>query len=140
MQTITFTNDLFLRDASWPTNYGGYFDFEDWDPNTSDPDYVTWGFSIDDTNDFNHNGVPDFSDDPQGALPRRPVLSLTLTSTNFLLTIHGDVGHLHQVQETLVLPATNWQTVASVTLTNDPQNVSLPLSASRTRLWRVQAQ
>jgi len=140
MQTITFTNDLFLRDANWPTNYGGYFDFQDWDPNTSDPDYVTWGLSIDDTNDFNHNTIPDFSDDPQGALPRRPLLSLTLTSTNFLLTIHGDVGHLHQVQETLVLPATNWQTVASVTLTNDPQSVSLPLSAARTRLWRVQAQ
>jgi hypothetical protein len=140
MQTLTFTNDLFFRDSDWPTNYGGYFDFQDWDPNTPDPDYVVWGLSIDDTNDVNHNAIPDFSDDPQSALPRRPLLSLTLTSSNVLLTIHGDVGHLHQVQETLALPTTNWQTVASITLTNDPQSVSLPPSAAGTRLWRVLAQ
>jgi hypothetical protein len=140
MQTLIFTNDLFLRDADWPTNYGGYLDFQDWDPNTPDPDYVIWGLSIDDTNDVNHNAIPDFSDDPQSALPRRPLLSLALTSSNVLLTIHGDVGHLHQVQETLLLPATNWQTVASVTLTNDPQSISLSLSAAGSRLWRVLAQ
>jgi hypothetical protein len=140
MQTLTFTNDLFFRDSDWPTNYGGYFDFQDWDPNTPDPDYVVWGLSIDDTNDVNHNAIPDFSDDPQSALPRRPLLSLTLTSSIVLLTIRGDVGHLHQVQETLALPATNWQTVASITLTNDPQSVSLPPSAAGTRLWRVLAQ
>src|SRR5207244_9403661 len=59
MQTISFTDDLVWRIPSWPTNYGGYFDFDDWDPNTSDPDYVTWGLSIDDTNDFDLNGIPD---------------------------------------------------------------------------------
>ena len=139
MQTLSFTNDLFVRVAAWPTNYGGYFDFADFDPNTSDPDYVSWGMSIDDTNDFNHNAIPDFSDDPP-SLPRRPLMSLAITSTNFLVTIHGDIGHPHQVQESLVLPATNWQTVASVTLTNDPQNISLPLSATRAKFWRVQAQ
>jgi len=139
MQTITFQNDLFVRVANWPTNYGGYFDFNDWDPNTTDPDYLTWGMSIDDTNDFNHNAIPDFSDDPP-SLPRRPLMSLAITSTNFLVTIHGDIGHPHQVQESLELPATNWQTVASVTLTNDPQNISLPLSATGAKFWRVQAQ
>jgi hypothetical protein len=139
-QSLNFTTNLFLRDVNWPTNYGGYFDFEDWDPNTSDLDYLTWGLSINDTNDFNHNGIPNFSDDPPGPLPRRPVLSLLRTATNYLLTIQGDVGHLHQVQETLILPATNWQTIASVTLTNDPQTISLPLSAARMRLWRVLTQ
>ena len=140
MQTISFTNDLFLRASSWPTNYGGYFDFIDWDPNTADPDYLTWGLSIDDTNDLNQNGIPDFSDDPQSAAPRRPLLSLAATSTNLVLAIHGDVGHLHEVQETLLLPATNWQTVASVTLTNDPQTISLPLSSIPAKFWRVVAQ
>src|SRR6266704_2348417 len=122
MQTLSFTNDPYFRDPPWLTNYFGYVDFNDWDPNTFDSDYVTWVLSIDDTNDFNHNGIPDFSDDPPA---RRPLLSLKVTSTNLLLTIHVDVGHPHQVQESLVLPATNWQTVASVTLTNDPQSVSL---------------
>jgi len=143
MQTLTFTNvsfvtnDLYVRLPAWPTNYGGYFDFDDWDPNTTDPDYVTWVLSIDDTNDFNHNTIPDFSDDPPA---RRPLFSLTVTSSNLLFTIHGDVGHPHQVQESLVLPATNWQTVASVTLTNDPQLVSVALPATRVKYWRIQAQ
>jgi len=143
MQTLTFTNvsfvtnDLFERFVDWPTNYGGYFDFDDWDPNTSDVDYPTWVLSIDDTNDFNHNAIPDFSDDPPA---RRPNFSLKVTSSNLLFTIHGDVGHPHQVQESLVLPATNWQTVASVTLTNDPQLVSIALPATRVKYWRVQAQ
>jgi hypothetical protein len=128
---------LYVRLPAWPTNYGGYFDFDDWDPNTTDPDYVTWGLSIDDTNDFNHNGIPDFSDDPSA---RRPLFSLTVTASNLLFTIHGDVGHPHQVQESLILPATNWQTVASVTLTNDPQLVAVVLPTTRLKFWRVQAQ
>jgi len=59
---------------------------------------------------------------------------LAITSTNFLVTIHGDIGHPHQVQESLVLPATNWQTVASVTLTNDPQNISLRCSGHTSKV------
>jgi hypothetical protein len=93
--------------------------------------------SIDDTNDFNQNTIPDFSDDPPA---RRPLFSLKVTSSNLLFTIHGDVGHPHQVQESLVLPATNWQTVTSVTLTNDPQLVSVALPATRAKFWRIQAQ
>src|SRR6266567_485321 len=140
LQTITFTNDLFVRLADWPTNYGGYVDFDDWDPNTSDPDYLTWGLSIDDTNDVNHNGIPDFSDDPQSPLPSRPLLALASTATNVLLTIHGEVGHLHQVQEVLSLASTNWQTVTSVMLTIDPQVVPLPFPTNQVKFWRVQAQ
>jgi len=140
LQSITFANDLYVRFPDWPTNYGGYFDFNDWDPNTPDPDYLTWGLSIDDTNDVNHNGIPDFSDDPQSALPSRPLLALARTATNVLLTIHGDVGHLHQVQEVLSLASTNWQTVTSVTLTTDPQVVPLPFPTNQVKFWRVQAQ
>ena len=84
--------------------------------------YGTWILSIDDTNDVNHNGIPDFSDDPPSTLPSRPSLTLRPTATNLWLTIHGDTGHVHQVQQSLSLPAsrtaTNWQTVLSVTLTN----------------------
>lgn len=142
LQTLTFTNHVFLRDPIWPTNYYGYVEFDDGDPTTSDPDYWLWLLSIDDLNDANHNGIPDFSDDPQGSLPRRPLLSLAQTSTNVLLTIHGDVGHVHQVQESLTLttPRTNWPTVLTVTLTNDPQVVSLPLPAGAVKFWSVQAQ
>jgi len=144
LQTLTFANDIYSRDSTWPTNYYGYVDFYDPGNPTGYYPYGTWILSIDDLNDANHNGIPDFSDDPQSALPSRPLLTLRHGSTNLWLTISGDVGRVHQVQESLSVPssrtATNWQTVLSVTLTNSPQVVSLPLPSSKTRFWQVRAQ
>ncbi len=72
--------------------------------------------------------------------PRRPQLVLRLGSGNLLLTIYGDVDHVHQVQEntSLNVPA-GWTTVRSVTLSSDPQTLVLPLPTSMT-FWRVVAQ
>ena len=65
--------------------------------------------SIDDTNDANANGIPDFSDDPASVTPpRAPHLSLALGSTNLLLTISGSVGHTNQIQTVGSLTSTNW--------------------------------
>jgi hypothetical protein len=139
-QFLTYTNDLFRRDQPWTTNYYGIVQFDDGDPNTPAPDYLVWVLSIDDSNDANHNGIPDFSDDPQTApAPRAPLVASSWTSTNLLFSISGDVGHLHDLQQTLSLPATNWQTVLSVTLTNDPQIISLPYPPAPAAFWRVQA-
>jgi len=139
-QLLTFTNDLFRRDLPWTTNYYGLVQFADGDPNTSAPDYLTWVWSIDDPNDADHDGVPDFSDDPQTPPPpRAPVLALTLNSTNLLLSVSGAIGHLHELQQALWLPSTNWQTVVAVTLTNDPQMVSVPYPPVPAAFWRALA-
>jgi hypothetical protein len=50
------------------------------------------------------------------------------------------VGRVHQIQQLTALGSTNWQSVQSVTLTNDPQTVSLPLPAGISSFWRVRAQ
>jgi hypothetical protein len=140
-QTLDYLENNYLRDPTWPTNYFGYFEFQDGDLSTGEPDYLTWFLSIDDLNDANHNGIPDFSDDPPSVtLPRRPQLSLAVASGSLTLTIAGDIGHTHQVQEVNSLDSTNWQSVASVTLTNDPQQVALPLPTGATHFWRVIAQ
>lgn len=140
-QTLLHTNDLFLREVRRPTNYYGYLDFDDGDPDTPAPDYLTWMLSIDDTNDINRNGIPDFSDDPGASQPpRAPLLHLTLGTTDLSLGISGDVGRVYEVQQTALLPATNWQAVLSLTLTNDPQVVSLPLPVGTPWFWRVRAQ
>ncbi len=138
-QNLTYTNEVFERDARWPTNYYGYVDFEDGDPSTAAPDYYTWVLSIDDLNDANHNGIPDFSDDPTAA-PPRPALSLALTATNLLLTVRGAVGQTNLLQENSSLTGANWQTVATVVLTNSPQVVPLDLPISQRRFWRLQTQ
>jgi hypothetical protein len=140
MQTLTFTNEIFSRDPTWPTNYYGYVEFADGDPSTADPDYTLWVLSIDDTNDANGNGIPDFSDDVTTVLPTAPQLSLGLGVTNVLLTISGDVGRTNEIQETTSLISAQWQTTLSLVLTNSPQVVSLPLPSGQTKFWRVQVE
>lgn len=136
-----FDPTVFTRDANLRTNYYGAVDFNDGDLNTVAEDYYRWELSIDDPNDSDHDGIPDFSDDPSSVVPpRRPVLLLTATSTNLLLTISGDVGRLHRVLEATNLAVGNWLTNRSFTLTNDPQTVSLPLPPGAAKFWRVKAE
>jgi len=136
LQTLAYATRTFNRDLFLLTNYYGGIFFDDGDLNTGAADYRTWELSIDDLNDADHDGIPDFSDEPQTS-PRRPGLSLTKTSTNLWLTISGDVGRLHHVLESTNLATGNWKTNLSVTLTNDPQTVSMPLPTSPVRLWRA---
>jgi len=146
-EALTFTNSLFRRDLPWTTNYYGYILFDDGDPNSAAPDYLTWVLSIDDANDTNRNGIPDFSDDPQTGPPsRQPQLMLGSSLTNLVLTLSGDAGRLYDIQQTFsvvgmdsALPITNWQTLFTITLTNNSQAILIPKPASATGFWRVQA-
>ncbi len=141
MQTLDFDQEVFARDANWPTNYAGYVFFADGDPGTTDPDYQLWVLSIDDTNDANANGIPDFSDDPASVTPPRPPqIALSQGATNLWLAISGDVGRTNLIQEIGSLISTNWQTTLSFVSTNDPQVISLPLPANSPTFWRVLAQ
>jgi hypothetical protein len=139
-QTLTYVQSTCSRDLSWPTNYYGNLTFDDGDPNTADADYYAWVLSIDDTNDADKDGIPDFSDDPLVLLARPPFLTLARGATNCWLTVSGDTNHLHEIQESTNLLSTNWLPVMSFTLTNDPQTVSLPLPATSSKFWRVRAQ
>src|SRR5262249_23292165 len=110
-KTLSFTNHVFSRNLNWPTNYSGYVEFDDDGTQNTPHPYAFCVLSIPDTNDVNHNGIPDFSDvpqNPQPPPPRPPRLALTATSTNLLLSISGDTGHTHIIQTTPVLPG-NWQ-------------------------------
>ena len=137
-QTLSYTNDVIDRDLTRPTNYFGFVDFLDGDPNTAnDPDYLTWFLSIDDPNDSNGNRVPDFSDDVGSTTPRAPSLALARGSAELLLRISGTVGRAHEIQRIDSLSRTNWTTVSILTLTSDPQTVPLPLPTNAILFWRV---
>jgi hypothetical protein len=138
--TLYYLNDDYSRDTGWPTNYYGYLDFNDPLNPTGLFPYATWLFSIDDLNDSNHNGIPDFSDDPSASVvPRSPQLQVAYDGKNFQLTLHGDVGYINDIQQISDLTSTNWQVAVSVTITNDPQTVSLPGPAAGQSFWRVRA-
>jgi hypothetical protein len=136
-QALPFVESDLSRDTFLGTNYYGYVEFADGDPNTSGYDYPFWELSIDDLNDRDHDGIPDFSDDPAASVPGHPTLTLQYSATNLLLTISGDVGRLHLVLENTSLAAGNWQTNLSLVLTNDPQTVLLPLPTTPNRFWRA---
>jgi hypothetical protein len=62
------------------------------------------------------------------------------TSTNLQLWISGDVGHAHVLQEALSPNATSWQTVQTLSLTNDPQVIALNPPSGSAKFWRVVAE
>lgn len=135
-QTLSFVERTIQRDTARGTNYYGYVGFDDGDPNTSGYDYPFWELSIDDANDGDHNGIPDFSDAPTAA--RRPTLSLQRGASGLLLTISGDVGRLHHIlTRTNLTAGQGWQTNFSVTLTSDPQTVALPVPPVPTQFWQA---
>ncbi len=132
-QTLAFSTNAFYRDSIWPTNYYGYVEFNDGDPNTAGLNYTLWTLSIDDPNDADLDGIPDFSDDPLTPA-RPPLLTLNLGRTNLLLIISGDIGRLHLIQTNASLASTNWQLAQSVRLATDPQTISLPIPSGITYL------
>src|SRR5207249_6342171 len=123
-QRLSYTNDVLERRSTVATNYFAFVDFHDGDPSTPDPDYQTWILSIDDPNDANGNGVPDFSDDVGSTNAQPPSLTLTRGTTDLSLSISGTVGRTHEVQQINSLGQTNWATIKSITLTSGSQTVS----------------
>jgi hypothetical protein len=135
--TFVYSTNNFLREATWPTNYYGYMDFEDGEPNTAAPDYTYWVLSIDDINDANHNGIPDFTDN---VAVKGPQLGISLSGQEIVLTISGDSGKKYQLQDTVTLSAIDWRVVEIITLTNAVQSVKLPISIDNSRWWRLMVQ
>jgi hypothetical protein len=140
-QPLNISNDIdtFLRNGQRETSYSGLVDFDDGDPATSEADYLTWLLAIDDPNDSNSDGVPDFSDDPGPIVDPFPSLSLSRGSTNLLLSIRQGMGGAYEIQQINSLSQTNWTAVLSVMLTNNPQIVPLPLPTNSASFWRVRA-
>jgi hypothetical protein len=133
-QILHYQETSLFRSQSGPTNYYGLLNFADGNLVTVPPDYFSWAIFIDDLNDTDGDGIPDFSDDPSG-LPR---LGVVLGTTNVLLTVTGEVGHLHEILSSEVVPASLWQTNLSVTLSTRPETFSLPRPTGTT-FWQVRA-
>ncbi len=136
-QALSFTNSILRRDENTLTNYSGFIDFADGNPDSTELDYTTWVLSIDDPNDANANHVPDFSDDPIPTVAPRPVLALAKTDLQLQLTLSGEMGRLYEVQEIDSLSRTNWTKRLTVTLTNDSQTVTVALPTNALQFWRA---
>jgi len=137
-QVWSFPTNRIERDTRWPTNYYGYLEFQDGDPNTAEEDYWLWVLSVDDLNDADGDGIPDLSDDPLVAPPKRPRLELARHAAGLWLILRGgDTGRVYRIETASNLVTTVWQPLASVTFTNDPQAVPLPWPVSGPQFWRA---
>jgi hypothetical protein len=131
-QTLVFQEIAELNRVN--KDYFAIFEFQDGDRGTAVDDYALWLLKISDPNDSNRNGIPDLSDEP---VTRQPSLTLKQSKTNLLLNISGQVGQLHQIERTVILSTSQWTLATSVTLTNDPQVVPLPIPTNAISFWRL---
>lgn len=135
--SFVYVSELFCRQQLWPSNYTGFVNLIDGDPQTPDEaDYWLWLLGITDTNDTDGDGIPDFSDDPAQAPAQTPTLQLTLGTTNLILQIRGEPGHLYEILESDSIVAADWVTNQVVMLTNETHVVNLPIP-SGPRFWRA---
>ena len=114
-------------------------EFNDGDLNTAAEDYFSWELSIDNLNDTDHDGIPDFSDEPASARAAAPLLSLARGTTNLLLTISGDVDRLHHILESTNL----LQKLEDQSCTHPDQrsaNGVVALPPGGLKFWRARAQ
>jgi hypothetical protein len=132
-QEFQYLTDLLFRHE---TNYFGFVEFVDGDLSTPEEDYWLWAISIDDANDRNGNGIPDFSDVPVSD-PARPELRWELVPDAVRLTVVGSVGTTYALQETAALSGSDWTTVRTVTLTQGTAIVTLSRPAGGARFWRL---
>jgi len=139
VQPFPYATEDIKRDQNLKTNYFGYLDFKDGDPSTSTPDFLTWVFSIYDPNDANGNGIPDLSDNPGPSAGGQAILALSRSANQLLLSITATAGKSYSIEEATALGQTNWLKSTTITLTNSPQVVALPLPITPVRFWRLRS-
>lgn len=114
-------------------NYVSYLDVMDGHFPTSYEDYTVWLLHILDTNDIDQNGIPDLSD---SVTAQALSIAISRWESKVQLTISGAVGRMYRIEQTGILPASRWSTIATFTLTNNPQGVTLDMPTSNA-WWRV---
>ena len=132
----SFSTNFLFRMESSPTTYAAFFDFTDGDPSTTEPDYLTWAWSVYDANDADQDGIPDLSDDP--AAPQ-PSLRLWIRRPGDALEIgvEGPSGARCRLLTTTLVAGGPWEEVLTVTLTNSTQLLLRQAPDEASRFWRV---
>ncbi len=116
-------------------NYVGVLNFDDGDRRTPLPDYKSWFILISDDKDSNGDGVPDLSDPPQPASPLR--ISIAQVDRQFTLSVRGDLGKRYDLQFDPELKANTWQVIQTLTLSQNPQILLLPIPTGPGGFYRL---
>jgi hypothetical protein len=137
-QSVNYPETIMFRSFLRPNAYLDGFGMADGDPQTAVPDYPNWQITIVDHNDYDLDGISDLADDLY-FLPRPPHLEWVRDGTNYFFRLSGDMWRQHDIQEAESIGSTNWQTVATFTLMNDPQLLHGPDFSAPSKFWRAVA-
>ncbi len=132
---LSLFDTLVSRDSTLRTNYFTIVEFQDGDLRTVDDDFYNWQLSIDDTNDADQDGIPDFSDDPT---PKPVTLKIVPSGDRVLIEVSGQAGRAFDLEETssLVAPV-KWTFVSGVVLLQNVQTIEAPVGGRETAYWRL---
>jgi hypothetical protein len=125
--------------AEFPVEYFGGFFWSDNDIETSTQFGLgTFFIGIDDSNDYEADGIPDLTDPPPDTAPFR--LTVNRSGADYALAIEGELGGTFQLQmKTSLTGGSDWSIVESITLTNSPQAVPLAIPDTASAFWRLVA-
>ncbi|MSU64171.1 MAG: hypothetical protein EXS31_17565 [Pedosphaera sp.] len=134
-KTLSLFDTLVSRDSTLRTNYFTIVEFQDGDLRTADDDFYNWQLSIDDLNDADHDGIPDFSDDPA---PQPVTLKIVPSGDRVRIEVSGQAGRAFDLEETssLVAPV-KWTFVSGVILLQNVQTIEAPVVGRETAYWRL---
>lgn len=123
--------EALVRDRS---EYLDLLVFEDGDLSTGVEDYDVWILRIHDPNDADGDGIPDLTG---RAAARRPSLAVGRFDQGLRLSITGEAGRTYQIEQITALGQTNWTQLATVTMTNETQNLVVTAPIEPASFWRV---
>lgn len=120
------------------TNYYTVLITDDGLPSTPGSyEYEIWNFHIFDGHDRDGDRVADLSDDPPSATPVR--LDLRRGEQALEVRITGELGQTVTLEQCTALPATTWDSIQTLTLTNTTQTLALPPLTTDQSFWRARS-
>ena len=106
-------------------------------PSNGQGQYLLWWLDIFDSNDANHNGIPDLSDAPPGG-SITPQLKLELADNQWNLTVTAAAGQTVTLYQATDLTNPIWKTNQTLTLTGLSQVIALPPPSGISSYFRAE--
>ena len=105
-------------------------------PSNGQGQYILWWLDLFDSNDANHNGIPDLND-PPFVPPITPQLSTRLANGQLELTIQASPGQSVVLLQSPGLSTPSWTTNQVVTLSRSTVVIGLPLAGGTTSYFQA---
>ena len=137
-QTCSYSETPLTRQPPQNNLYLAQVTFDPLSPLSLNPgEYAAWQLVIQDTNDSNLNGIPDLSDDSQANPAQLVLKSIDLSSGQLTLPVSAPIGTRVELEQTSALTGAGWNSVFSITVSKDPEEISVSPPAGQACFYRL---